>query len=583
MQQRINMEGILLEPLKYYESAGKTTHEQNVKAYFDDLLEKSGVDVVKNRATVKKYKAEMATAEKLRDRIFRKKFVRVLLVLAIIGCFIAAAIGVVKLSQKPRLGGLLLGFGLVLAVGGILLVVKVLNPRIKQVSQLLEKHEKKAADLRVQAEEQMAPLNALFTDGDALRLIEKTLPQFEFDEGFSAENHNFFVRQFDLIDEQSYYCSVTDTLSGRCFGNPFLYCDKIFHSLGTHVYHGALTIYWTETYVDSEGNSRTRTVSQLLHASVVKPKPYYTQRKTLYYGNQAADELSFSRIPQHSEELSEKERKRAVRRGAKKLAKKAAKATAKGGNFREMVNEEFDVLFGATDRDHEVQFRTLFTPLAQNNTVDLLTSQTGYGDDFYFTKRHRCNMITSEHAQSQSLDCSARNYYSFDVDVARRNFIKFNENYFKSLFFDFAPLMAVPAYQEEPVVSLEGLETYPSYYSFYEHEAMANQLGAALVHRDARTTSILKTKFLGKENGRDRVEVTAYGYTTAERVDFVPRLGGDGKIHAVPVPWTEYIPVERTSQILVGTKEESRGKTEEERKRFAQDVLFHGLTAWILE
>lgn len=579
-----NMEGILLEPLKYYESVGKTAHAQNVNAHFDDLIEKSGVDVAENRATVKKYKAEMTTAQKIREKLSRKKALRVLLILAIIACCIAAFIGATKIGENNLQGGLLIGGGAALAIGGIVLIVKVLNPRIKQVAAILEKHEKKAAELRESAEKQMAPLNALFTDADTLRLIEKTLPQLDFDDGFSVENHDLFVRQFDLVDEQSYHCSVTDTLSGRCFGNPFLYCDKVYHTLGTHTYHGALTIYWTESYTDSNGNRRTRTVSQVLHASVTKPKPYYSQRKTLYYGNQTADELSFSRSPQHSEDLSEKARARKVRRGAKKLAKKAEKATVKGGNFREMANEEFDVLFGATDRDHEVQFRTMYTPLAQNNTVDLLTSQTGYGDDFYFTKRRRCNMITSEHAQGWSMDCSARRYYSFDVDVARRNFTSFNENYFKSLFFDFAPLLAVPAYQEEPIHSLERPEEYPSYYSVYEHEAMANHLGNALAHRDARTTSIMKTNFVCKENGMDRVAVTAYGYTTAERVDFIPRLGGDGKMHAVPVPWTEYIPVERTTQIAVGLDAEAkREQTEENRRRFAADTLFHGLAAWLLE
>ncbi|MBQ8447065.1 MAG: hypothetical protein IJX31_04730 [Clostridia bacterium] len=578
------MEGILLEPLKYYESVGKTAHERNVTAHFDDLVERSGVDVAENRATVKKYKAEMATAQKIREKLSRKKALRVLLILAIIACFIAAFVGATKIEENNLLGGLLIGGGVLLGIVGIVLIVKVLNPRIKQVATLLEKHEKKAAELRALAEKQMAPLNALFTDADTLRLIEKTMPQLDFDDGFLEGNHALFVRQFDLVDEQSRHCSVTDTLSGRCFGNPFLYCDKVFHTLGTHTYHGALTIYWTESYIDSKGNRQTRTVSQVLHASVTKPKPYYSQRKTLYYGNQAADELSFSRVPQHSEDLSEKARKRKVRRGAKKLAKKAEKATVKGGNFREMANEEFDVLFGAIDRNHEVQFRTLFTPLAQNNTVDLLTSQTGYGDDFYFTKRRRCNMITSEHAQSWSMDCSAKRYYSYDVDAARRNFTAFNENYFKSLFFDFAPLLAVPAYQEKPVVSLERPEEYPSYYSTYEHEAMANQLGKLLAHREARTTSIMKTDFVCKENGKDRVAVTAYGYTTAERVDLIPRLGGDGKMHVVPVPWTEYIPVERTSQMVIGVNaDDKQEQTEENRRRFAADTIFHGLAAWLIE
>ena len=579
------MEGILLEPLKYYESVGKAAHEKNIAAHFDDLVEKSRLNVEENRATVKKYKAEQATVEKIRDKLSRKKALRVLVILAIIACFIAAAVGIWQLTKSNGLlGGLLLGGGIALGIGGIVLVVKKLNPAIREVETLLSKHEKKAAELRSLAEKQMAPLNALFTDADTLRLIEKTMPQLDFDDGFSVQNHDLFVRQFDLVDEQSQHCSVTDTLSGRCFGNPFLYCDKIFHTLGTYTYHGSLTISWTETYYDSKGNRQTRTVTQVLHASVTKPKPYYSQRKTLYYGNQAGDELSFSRKPQHSEDLSEKALERKVRRGAKKLAKKAEKATQKGGSFREMSNEEFDVLFGASDRNHEVQFRTLFTPLAQCNTVDLLTSKTGYGDDFYFTKRRRCNMITSEHAQGRSLDHDARNYYSYDVDEARRNFTSFNNGYFKSLFFDFAPLMAIPAYQDEPVHSLEYPKEYPSYYSTYEHEAMANQFGERLAHASARTASILKTNFLCKENGRDRVAVTAYGYATEDRVDFIPRLGGDGRMHAVPVPWIEYIPVQRTSQIAVGLSESAKAaKTEENRRRFAADTLFHGLAAWILE
>ena len=63
------MEGILLEPLQYYEKVGKTAHEQNVSAHFNELLNQSGVDVAENRATVKKYKAEKATAQKITSRV----------------------------------------------------------------------------------------------------------------------------------------------------------------------------------------------------------------------------------------------------------------------------------------------------------------------------------------------------------------------------------------------------------------------------------------------------------------------------------------------------------------------------------
>ena len=48
----------LLEPLKYYETEGRATHEQNVNAYFDNLVSKSGINVEANRTIVKEYNKE---------------------------------------------------------------------------------------------------------------------------------------------------------------------------------------------------------------------------------------------------------------------------------------------------------------------------------------------------------------------------------------------------------------------------------------------------------------------------------------------------------------------------------------------
>lgn len=69
-----------------------------------------------------------------------------------------------------------------------------------------------------------------------------------------------------------------------------------------------------------------------------------------------------------------------------------------GGGFTVMANREFDALFAATDRDHEVQFRLLFTPLAQQEMLKLLRDKTdGYGDDFGFTKRGMVNFVMPDH------------------------------------------------------------------------------------------------------------------------------------------------------------------------------------------
>jgi hypothetical protein len=45
--------------------------------------------------------------------------------------------------------------------------------------------------------------------------------------------------------------------------------------------------------------------------------------------------------------------------------------------------------------------------------------------------------------------------------------------------------------------------------------------------------------------------VTAHGYEGIPRVDVIPMLGGDGNMHPVPVPWTEYLPVSQNSTMVV--------------------------------
>ena len=62
----------------------------------------------------------------------------------------------------------------------------------------------------------------------------------------------------------------------------------------------------------------------------------------------------------------------------------------------------------------------------------------------------------------------------------------------------------------------------------------------------SRTSAILKTRCIDSTASHDDVEVVAYSYATADRVDFVSVMGGDGRIHPVPVHWVEYLPLENS-------------------------------------
>ena len=58
-----------------------------------------------------------------------------------------------------------------------------------------------------------------------------------------------------------------------------------------------------------------------------------------------------------------------------------------------------------------------------------------------------------------------------------------------------------------------------------------------------------------REKGTTSLAVTAYGYRTVKHVTYITKWGGDGRTHQVPVEWLEYLPVERTSELLIAEQE----------------------------
>ncbi len=550
------MDALIYEPLKYYTDYARPKHLENLNKHFDSLVAASGMNADENRATVIRYKEQLALIEKTRSRLWKYRIISILLfVLAGVG-----ALGVawgIHCAAHGNTNGALIAIigGVVLILTGLLVHFLVMRKKIKTTKAKLEEYIRMAEQILREAQMQMSKLNSLFDDIETFKLIEMTMPELKFDRRYSNECMHSLASDFDYCRENSENISAIDLLSGSLFENPFVFERFYRMDMGTFTYTGTKTISWTETYRDSKGNTRTRRRTQTLYANVTKPKPYYRLDTQLSYGSLACPDLSFTRHGHHVEDLSESQRERKVRRGSRKLKRKSEKAmaTGVGGNFREMANDEFDVLFGASNRDNEIQFRVMYTPLAQRNTVDLITTEAGYGDDFSFTKSKRWNVIRSEHAQTWSMQIEPNYYCSYDIDDARAKFISFNENYFKSVFFDFAPLIAVPVYHDEPTESMKTPDAFKSNYSPYEHEALANSIGAAFFkHPASATDAILKTEYVGKVGNIDRVRVVANSFTAEPRVDFVSVLGGDGRYHTVSVPWQEYIPVSNASEIAVG-------------------------------
>lgn len=523
------MNSMIYNPVEEFDSKFKGLHLENTEKYFEELVHKSGVDIEENRKTVKEYNDLKENLPKIKRKFNLWRFLRVLMIITLIL---------------------------------IPLVIIKITPKIKGMRSEIEQINKKIKDLFSLAQLQMAPLNNLFTDRDALNIIEKTIPMISFASCFLADQEANMIVNYDFNAYTDAEQSTVDILAGSYNENPFLFENKLIHKMGVEIYHGYKTIHWTETYRDSDGKTRTRTKTETLHATVTKPKPFYHTQVLLNYCAQGGPELSFTRDATHLEKKSEKEIDKYVKKGEKKLKKMTDKAIKENSDFVSMSNSSFEVLFDALDRTNEVQFRTLFTPLAQTNMVDLIRSQVGYGDDFNFIKENRTNRIISQHSQGRSVTLIPSMYFSYSFDIIKNNFISKNTNYFKSVYFDFAPLWAIPVYQERPVHSLQPIPDQAQKYSYKECEALSNKMSPEnVVHPRTKTNAIIKSTFVNSTNGIDEICVCAYSYDIIPQIDFIPVYGGDGKWHSVPVPWDDYIPLETTNNFFVAPAEIAKNKT----------------------
>lgn len=523
------MNSMIFNPLEEFDKKFRDLHFEKTKEYFNALVQQSGVNIEENRATVAQYEEVGDQLRKLRRKLTLWKVLRVILCITILL---------------------------------IPLVIFKITPMIRELRDKIAKTEQEHAALLATAQRQMAPLCALFTDRDALKITESVIPQLDFAPCFSVEQETDMITNYDFHDHSNNEQSTVDVLAGKYNENPFLFESRLIHKMGVETYHGYKTIYWTERYRGSDGKTHTRTRSQTLHATLVKPKPFYHTQVLLNYCAQGAPELSFTRDATHLEQKSEKEIDKYVKKGEKKLKKMTDEAIKENRDFVSMSNTDFEVLFDALDRTDEVQFRTLFTPLAQTNMVDLIRSTVGYGDDFHFIKEKRTNRILTQHSQGRAINLTPADYVSYAFDVIQNNFTTKNTGFFKAVYFDFAPIWAIPVYQERPVHSLDPIPKHAQKYSYKECEALVNLVKREhVVHPATKTQAILKSAFVGDKNAFDEIAVSAFSYDILNRVDIVPMLGGDGRMHGVPVPWDDYIPLTVTNRFFVGTEEETRDQT----------------------
>ena len=549
------------QPLDGYKKFYREAHLKYCEELFDKLAKKSGVDTVANKRTVTEYRGKVSELEKVKSAISKYRTIRTLLiVLTVIFGIVALGMLIGTISKGIGLlaGLIVLAVSIALIIISIVLIVKKLNPKIKSREEIRRKLQAEADKLLREAWAQMASLNALYDWDIPQRLVTKTVPIIEMDNNFDEQKYACLREKYGFGKNGDHARSTQFCQSGSILGNPFLIVKDLKQGWIQQLYTGSIVIHWTTTTHTKEG---TKTVhhSQVLTASITRPKPVYDYDTYLVYGNEAAPNLIFSRKPSGASGLSEKKIEKKVASSSKKLDKKARKAVSSGDNYTRLGNDEFEALFGGTDRNNEVEYRLLFTPLAQKNLLELIKTPEPYGDDFTIQKIKKLNYLRTKHAQNFDYEVDPVNFIDFDFEEARKKFIRINTTYFKSLYFDLAPLMSIPLYGQHKAHEFIYDRPYSSNLSCYEHESIANSFQKDLLKPNgALTPSILKTEFISKEGEADSVMITAHAFRGERRVTCIPCFGGDGRVHPVPVVWIEYFPIERRTLMAVQKRNSTR-------------------------
>ena len=542
----------LLEPEKLYKTRLKAAFHENAEKYFDELVNTAQTDKEANSILCDKLYSNKTRCTKLENS---KRGKITLMTLLIVFSALIVSAGFVSmliyfLGQNHwgfLLGGIL---GIVLGIVGIILPIVLIRPKIKDLNGQIAKLKELMDGQKSEAYAQMRTLNNLYDWGIAPKLVNQTTPLIQMDTTFNPN-------RFYNLHEKYGFGEITDTSissvyvqSGHILGNPFLMERNYCTELRDYTYTGSITITWTTTTYDKNG-SHTHTHSQVLTATVTKPKPEYWYDTWLVYGNDAAERLSFSRRPSDANKMNDKDFEKFIKKTEKELADMHEKKLGTT-NFTPLGNAEFEGLFHAYDRDEETQFRLLFTPLAQKSMIDLIKSKTPYGDDFIFRKRKCLNYIKSKHSQVADYDGDPRKFMHYDLRVSKLLFLKYMDDFFQGFFYDMAPLLCIPLYQQHKAIDYIYKGVFPRNVTSYETEVIANQYDPHdFAPDECKTDVILKAELIKKQGEMDVVNIHAYGYDKIPRVTYIPKLGGDGRMHDVPVHWYEYVECEKVTPIGV--------------------------------
>ena len=174
------------------------------------------------------------------------------------------------------------------------------------------------------------------------------------------------------------------------------------------------------------------------------------------------------------------------------------------------------------------------------------------------------NYIKSGHMQgSDSLDKNPNAFIHFDHKVAKELFINYADKYLKDVYFDLAPVISIPIYQQHKDLDYiyeRGFNSRTTTNSEVESAANSHDISYFKHPNTYSEGVILKSKFDHCESGSDVCTITAHSFSGTERIQYVPVMGGDGHMHNVPVHWIEYNPISKETPFIVNDTHDDKAQ-----------------------
>lgn len=555
------MNGLEFDPYDFYKKDLKEQVNEKATKLIEDLTKKGNVDIDANISLSKEIKSLEKEIEEFNDKRTGHKVLRGMLIFLIIAGVISVLIGAYGWFFKGEgstLNILLFLIGIVVIIASILINFLVINKKIKQYDKILNelktKHQTKVNEAWKLLEGLRNGLNfKQFVDFvNSLETSIKLDYEVDYKKLMAIKNN------YNIDWEFSKKESIVDVFTGSIAKNPFVRVLISREQIRDYVYEGHRVVTWTERVRGSDGKSHTVTRSQTLTATYTAPAPFYDTYSMIIYGNGAAPNLSFSRNPSGLEkDHDEKDVEKLVKKRSKEIEDLAEEAVKDGRNFTALTNNEFDALFYAIDRNNETEFRLLFTPLAQQNMIELICATDTYGDDFSFVKRNMMNYIVSYHSLA-SINFDYAKYYNFyDYALLKEDYINSINSAFYSLYFDLAPILAIPLYQMNEAHFDDRIKD--EIITDYEAEAFANHMdGKLFIHPAAKTKQILKLSKMNDYKNSKQYRVSSYAYDQIPQVVYIPVLCQNGRTYDVPVQWFRYDELNRETNVAISKIRESK-------------------------